>query len=93
MGKINNKDFIRQISKKTGYTQNDIKAVINAVSDIVIDNLSDGNATTVFTGLIIEPRDVAATDKRNPRDGSVIHVPAHKAPKAKFGAKIKEAIR
>lgn len=93
MAKINNKDFVKQISKKTGYTQSDIKAVISAASNIIIDNLVDGNSTVLFTGLTIEPRDVAATDKRNPRDGSVIHIPAHKAPKAKFGVRFKEAIR
>ena len=46
--KINYPDFIRQVSKKTGYSQLDIKAVLNAASDITIDNMQAGNSTVVL---------------------------------------------
>ena len=93
MNKINNAEFIKQISKKTNYTQGDIKAVITAIAEIVTDNLINGDSTVIFNGLTIEPKEVSATTKRNPRDGSIINVPAHKSVKAKFGTKIKDAIR
>ena len=55
MEKINNSDFIRQVSQKTGYAQKSITEVLNAAADIVLDNLNDNKASTVFKGMIVYP--------------------------------------
>lgn len=53
--KVKNSDFIRQISKKTGYAQVDVGAVLNAASEVIVENLADGKSTSVFKGMVIYP--------------------------------------
>jgi nucleoid DNA-binding protein len=53
--KINNREFVKQISKETGYAQADIKAVLESATDIVVKNLGEDKATAVFKGLIVYP--------------------------------------
>lgn len=53
--KVNNKDFIRAISKETGFTQKDIADVLESAADLVISNLSNGIETAVFQGMVIYP--------------------------------------
>lgn len=53
--KINNKDFIRAISRKTGFTQKDITDVLEAVSEITLENLNNGVETAILRGLIVYP--------------------------------------
>lgn len=37
MEKFNNSNFVKLVSKETGYAQKDIKAVLEAVSDVALD--------------------------------------------------------
>lgn len=53
--KINNSEFIRAISVKTGYTQKDIADVFTAASEIVLDNLKNDISTAVFQGMVVYP--------------------------------------
>lgn len=53
--KINNKDFVRQIAKDTGYAQKDISAVLNSAADITLQNLNNGKATAVLKGMVVYP--------------------------------------
>ena len=43
--KINFSDFVKTISKRTGYAQADVKEVLNAVSAQLADNLAAGQDT------------------------------------------------
>lgn len=93
MNKISYSDFVKQISKKTGYAQKDVKEVLNTASDIALEDLQTGDSVNVFNGLTLETRFVAEATRRNPRTGASVLVPAHRKPKAKFGSKYKEAIK
>ena len=93
MNKINYSEFVKQVSKKTGYAQKDVKEVLNVASDIALENMQDGTAVSVFSGVTFEPRFIAEATRRNPRTGESVLVAAHKKPKAKFGAKYKEALK
>lgn len=53
--KMNNKDFIRAISKKTGFTMNDITIVMEAGAEIIKENLIDNKSTVPFQGIIVYP--------------------------------------
>ena len=52
---MNNKDFIRALSKETGFTQKDIADVLESAADLVLRNLSNGIETAVFQGMIVYP--------------------------------------
>lgn len=53
--KMNNKDFIREISKKTGFTMNDIGIVINAGAEVIKENLINDISTAPFQGMVVYP--------------------------------------
>lgn len=91
--RISNQDFIKQIAKTTGYAQTNIKEVIQALSNELITNLQNGNEVVVCNGLTVGVKDVKEANRRNPKTGEEIVCPAHKAPKAKFGTAIKNAIK
>ncbi len=53
--KINNPEFVGQISKDTGYAKRDISAVLDSASKITLQNLNEGKETVVLKGLIVYP--------------------------------------
>lgn len=93
MEKINNANFVKLISKETGYAQKDIKAVLEAASDVALDIIKKDDAVIVFPGVTLTATYVPETKKRNPRTGDAVIVAPHHKPKAKFGTKYKEALK
>ena len=55
MEKINNSDFVRMVSKDTGYAQKDIFAVLESVSKLLLENLKDDKSTAVLKGMVVYP--------------------------------------
>lgn len=53
--KINFKDFVKQVSKKSGYAQWNIAEVFDVGAEVVKENLEKGLETSVFRGMIIYP--------------------------------------
>lgn len=53
--KIGYCDFIKQISKDTGYAQKDIGAVLESAADVILRNLNDNKETAVFKGMVVYP--------------------------------------
>ncbi len=51
--KVNYKDFIRQISKDTGYAQKDISAVLESAENLIDNNLNNGIETTALKGMVV----------------------------------------
>ena len=74
MEKISMNEFVRQISKKSGYAQTDIKAVLNFASECVAENLNDGVSTTMMHGVIIYPAVYPARDIKD-KNGDIIQPP------------------
>lgn len=53
--KVTYTEFIKQVSKKSGYAQKDIREVFDNASEIIHENLQNDKATTAMMGLIIYP--------------------------------------
>ena len=53
--KVNNKDFIKSISTETGFPQKYISQILEAGANIVLRNLQDGIATSVFQSMVVYP--------------------------------------
>ena len=53
--KVTYTEFIKQVSRKSGYAQKDIREVFDNASEIIHENLQNNKATTAMTGLIIFP--------------------------------------
>ena len=93
MNKMNYTDFVKKISKKTGYAQKDVKEVLNTVSEVALDLLREGTTVNIVPSITLEARYVAESTKRNPRTGETVLVAAHKRPKAKFGKLYKDGLK
>lgn len=83
-------DFVRQVSKKSGYAQRDIKEVLNVASECVAINLNDKKATTVMQGVVIYPALYPAMDKVV--DGKTKHYDEVIYPRARFGVAFKNQL-
>lgn len=55
MDKINNPEFVKMISKDTGYAQKEIAIVLSSVSSLLLRNLSEGKETAILKGVIVYP--------------------------------------
>lgn len=90
MNKVN---FIRKIAEKTGFTQKDTGATIDAALDVIENALVDGDDVKLSGFGTFETVEKAERTARNLQTGEMITVPAHKAPKFKFSKTIKDAVR
>lgn len=88
---MNKVELIKVIADKTGFTQKDVKTVMEAVQDVVFTTIKN-EEIKIMDGITLTSVYKEATTARNPMDGSVVNVPAKYAPKAKFGKAIKDAI-
>ena len=91
MEKVNFTDFVKQVSKKSGYAQKDIKEVFNVGSECIIENLNNNKSTTIMTGVIIYPGKYPAID-RTEADGRLAHYDEVIYPRARFGQSFKKQL-
>ncbi len=90
MDKVKFTDFVRQVSKKSGYAQKDIKEVLNVASECTATNLSNKMATTIMQGVVIYPASYPAMDKVE--DGKTVHYDEVIYPRARFGIAFKNQL-
>lgn len=88
MDKIKFTDFARQVSKRSGYAQKDIKEVLHTCSQIIAENLDNGAATTVMMGMVVYPAKYPGFDRVE--DGKTVHYDEVIYPRARFGQAFKK---
>lgn len=86
-------EFVKEIGKRTGFTQQDIFSVINAMGDIMKDAIINQETLHLVDGLTVTGKVAKEAVRRNPRTGESVIVPQHTKPMAKFSPKLKEAVR
>lgn len=84
-------ELVKVVAGKTGFTQKDVKAVMEAVQEVVFTTLKD-DEIKLMDGITLSSVYKEATTARNPQTGEPIAVDARYAPKCKFGKAIKDAI-
>ena len=84
-------ELVKVVADKTGFTQKDVKAVMEAVQDVVFATIKE-DEVKLMDGITLSAVYKEATTARNPMDGSIVNVPAKYAPKCKFGKAVKDAI-
>ena len=89
---MNRADYVKAIATATGYTQKDVKAVLDAAQTVAYETMAKEEEVKMFDGLTLVGVKKAACVKRNPLTGADVQVPEKIAPKAKFGKAIKDAI-
>ena len=84
-------ELVKVVADKTGFTQKDVKAVMEAVQEVVFATLKE-DEIKLMDGITLSAVYKEATVKRNPQTGEPINVSARYAPKAKFGTALKNAL-
>lgn len=89
---MTNSTIIKLIADKTGYTQKDIKAFLNAMEPVLLDALKDGQSFKIMD-VTVSLADVAERAGHNPLTGESLIVPAHKRVSFKPSKTLKEAVK
>lgn len=89
---MNKTEFVKAIATATGYTQKDVKAVLETAQTVAYKAMAKEEEVTIFDGLKLMGVHKDATTARNPMTGDIVEVPAKTVPKAKFGVAAKRAV-
>ncbi len=84
-------DLVSAIANRASVTQRDADAVLNALSDVILEKVPAGEAITLQGIGKISSRDRAARKVRNPRTGDVIEKAADRTPRMTFSKTLKDA--
>lgn len=90
---INYKDFIKQISKATGYSQKNIQEVLDNVEAVLIENLKKDEAVKILKTISIVPTQNSEKERKNPFTGEKMIIPAKRTIKAKISKTLKDIVR
>lgn len=90
---INYKDFIKQISKATGYSQKNIQEVLDNAESVLIENIKNDEEVKILKTISIVPTQKGEKEARNPFTGETIVVPAKRTIKAKISKNLKEIVK
>ena len=84
---MNKTELIASVAQKTELTKKDAEKAVKAVFDTVAEELAAGGKVQV-----IEVRERAAREGRNPQNGKTITIAASKSPAFKAGKGLKEQV-
>lgn len=88
---MNRTELIKAVAEKSGFTQKDVKAVMETLQEVVYGTIKT-EEVKLMDGVTLSAVFKEATTARNPMDGSTVQVSAKYAPKCKFGKAIKDSI-
>lgn len=89
---MNKVELVKNVATKTGYTQKDIKTVMEAMQEATFEALAAHDEVKLMDGVTLNTVYRESRVGRNPKTGEEITVPAKYAVRCKFGKPIKEAI-
>ena len=83
MEKINIPEFVKQVSKASGYAQKDIREVLNVAAEVAARDLSDDKEVVIMDGVILYPGHYKARDGKD-MNGNSVHYDEAIFPRARF---------
>lgn len=89
---MNRTDYVKAVATATGYTQKDVKAVLDAAQTVAYETMAKEEEVKVFDGLTLVGVHKDACVKRNPATGANVQVDEKTVPKAKWGKAAKDAV-
>lgn len=90
---MNKTEMIKAIAGKTGFTQKDVTAVVDAMVDAVVETVKAGEDVKIAGFGTFSVTERAARTGRNPQTGETIQIEASKSPKFKAAKAFKDAIK
>jgi DNA-binding protein HU-beta len=92
MNNMNKAELAIAVARKTGLSRAQAEEAINATIETVTHALVRGDEVKIVGFGTFFAIDRAASETRNPRTGDKVGIPAHRAPKFKASAGLKEAV-
>ena len=90
---MNKKELVAAIAEKTGETKTKTEEILNAVVDVISEELTSGGDVVLYGLGKFGVRERAARNGRNPQTGASISIPASKAPSFKAAKALKDAVK
>lgn len=88
---MNKAEFIKAVAEKAGFTQKDVRAVVEAQQEVIYATIPT-EEVKIIDGVTLVTEERAARQGRNPQTGEAIDIPAKRVPKCKFGSKLKTVV-
>ena len=89
---MNKSELITEVAYKTKLTKVVISKVLDAITETVTEEVSNGSDVTLIGFGTFKRNERAARKGRNPRTGAELDIPASKVPAFKAGKTFKEAV-
>ena len=86
-------ELVTALAEASGESKASVSAVLGAVAGVAESALKDGKAVTLPGVGKLDAAERSAREVRNPQTGEKKMAPAHMAPRFKFGAPFKAAIK
>ncbi|MBQ0035600.1 MAG: HU family DNA-binding protein [Firmicutes bacterium] len=87
---MNRAEFVKAVATATNKTQKETKELVDAMAQIIVDQLKAREEVKVFDGITFDTKDVEARERRNPFTGETFMADAKVKPVCKFGKSVKE---
>jgi nucleoid DNA-binding protein len=87
------KDIVLKITDKTGIKQVDVKTIVQATFDAIVESLTRNEKVELRNFGVFKIKERRARFGRNPRTGESVPVPPRKVVVFKPGLEMKEKIR
>lgn len=86
-------EYIKKVAEQAGMSQKAVKEVLGVMQEVAYSEMKKGDVVKIFDSVSLIGNDVPERTARNPQTGGTVVVPAHIAPKAKFGKGIKDFLK
>ena len=86
-------EFIKAVAEQAEMTQKAVKEVLEVMQEVAYGEMAKGEEVKIFDSVTLLGKEVPERTARNPQTGDEIVVPAHLAPKAKFGKGVKDFLK
>lgn len=90
---MNKGELVDAISEQTGTTKKQTDVILAALTETIIDSVSDGEKVTLVGFGSFEARDRKAREGRNPQTGKKVKIKATKVPVFIAGKGFKEKVK
>lgn len=89
---MNKQQLINELADMTGTYKAVAERFINALTELIITELANGEKVQILGFGTFETRDRSERNVRSPKDGTILHIDACTVPVFKAGRAFKEAV-
>ncbi|MDR0454678.1 MAG: HU family DNA-binding protein [Deferribacteraceae bacterium] len=90
---MNKQELVDKVAKMTAFSKKNVQAVIDSVTDAVMDTVKKGDKVTLVGFGTFSSIKRAARKGRNPQTGKEIKIAARRSPKFSAGKLFKEKVK